>query len=55
MDREKLTSRLKELEAEHTKTQYMVLALDGAIQDCKYWLAQLDKPEEETNDKNNSE
>lgn len=52
MDKEKITQRIKELEDEKAKLQANWAALEGAIQDSKYWLSKL---EEETNDKDSSD
>jgi hypothetical protein len=40
MDKEKLESRLKQLEQEKIAAVY---SYDGAIQDCKFWIQELDK------------
>lgn len=53
MTKEAVEARLKQLEEEKLK---LILAYDGAIQDCKYWLEQLNPvKEEEKNDQNSTE
>lgn len=41
MNREKLEERIKTLETERDQMRTNLVAYDGAIQDCKYWLSQL--------------
>lgn len=55
MTREKLESRLAELQSEFLRAKNLyeqsranVDALAGAIQDCQYWLQELDTKSEET-------
>jgi len=43
MDKEKLEARLVTLQKELEQIQANGNALLGAIQDCKYWLAELEK------------
>ena len=44
----KYQERIKEYEAEKERLIGALNALNGAIEDCKYWLAELEK-EEKTN------
>jgi hypothetical protein len=53
MDKEKVQARLTELESERAKAMNLLMALDGAIQDSKYWLTELEK--EDKNDEDTSE
>jgi predicted nuclease with TOPRIM domain len=41
MNKEKLEERLKTLETEQAQLKNNLVAYEGAIQDCKYWLEQL--------------
>lgn len=43
IDRVALTERMASLEAQRTQTIANLQAITGAIEDCAYWLAQLDK------------
>ena len=52
MDKEKILERIKQLEDEKLRVQATYTVLEGAIQDSKYWLSQL---EGESNGENNSE
>lgn len=45
IDREALTERMSQLEKDRDQTIARLQAIVGAIQDCAYWLAQLDKSE----------
>ena len=48
MDVKTIKERIVTLEAQRAQTISNVHALDGAIQDCKFWLEQISKPK--TND-----
>ena len=39
--------RLDAIHADITKTREMLLRLDGAEQDCRYWLAKVTEEEEQ--------
>lgn len=43
---ELLNQRIKEIETEKIMHGQMIFTLDGALQDCLYWLEQLTKPVE---------
>jgi hypothetical protein len=47
MDREKLEKRKADLLASLEQLKANMIATDGAIQECNYWLAQLDTEEAE--------
>lgn len=51
MTRTQLEDRIKLLEQERENLKMTFPAYDGAIQDCKYWLAELDKAETKTETK----
>lgn len=44
MTKEKLEERIKLLETERDATKASLMAYEGAIQDCKHWLTQLEVP-----------
>jgi len=44
MTKEKLEDRRTALQTEFERLRSHLEALNGAIQDCNYWLAELDKP-----------
>ena len=48
MDVKTIKERIVTLEAQRAQTISNVHALDGAIQDCNFWLEQISKPK--TND-----
>lgn len=48
MTKEKILERIKTLEAEREQVRSTLLAYEGALQDCRHWLGQLE--EEKTND-----
>jgi len=50
MTKEKLEDRIKQLETEREQVKATLLAYEGALQDCKYWLIELEK--EEVNGRN---
>jgi hypothetical protein len=43
MTKEKLQERIDQLEAERKQVEATLLAYAGAIQDCQYWLKQLEE------------
>lgn len=43
MTRQQIEDRIKNLETEREQMRSTLVAYEGAIQDCKYWLAQLEK------------
>jgi hypothetical protein len=47
MDKVKLQERINQLNAEKDNAIRHASACDGAIQDCNYWIAELDKKENE--------
>jgi len=47
MDKEKLEKRLAELQASLKQVEANGNALLGAIQECQYWLAQIEQTENE--------
>ena len=49
IDKEKIQQRIKQLETEREQTRINLVAYEGAIQDCNYWLKELEKPVEEEN------
>lgn len=46
MDKTQVQDRIKQLETEREQVKATLLAYEGAIQDCNYWLSQMDKPKE---------
>lgn len=46
MDKEKINARLAELEKARQQTLANLNAIIGAIQECNYWLAEADKPQD---------
>ncbi len=42
MDRDRILARIKELETQADKLKADLNAVGGAIQDCEFWLSQLD-------------
>lgn len=42
--KEKIQDRIKLLEKEKEQVKSAVLAYEGALQDCHYWLEQMEKP-----------
>lgn len=46
MTKEKIQERLKTLENEREQMKTTLIAYEGAIQDCKYWLEQMETPSE---------
>ena len=48
MNEKTIKERIATLEAQRAQTISNVHAIEGAIQDCKFWLEQISKPQ--TND-----
>jgi len=48
MNEKTIKERIKTLEAQRAQAVSNVHAVEGAIQDCKFWLEQISKPQ--TND-----
>lgn len=46
--KEKIDERLKVLKNNLQQLEAHVQALNGAVQDCEYWLTVIDEPEAET-------
>lgn len=46
MDKTKIQERIKTLETERDQLRNNLVAYEGAIQDCKYWLEQMETPSE---------
>jgi hypothetical protein len=44
MDRAALEARIADLEAQRERTIATVNVINGAIEDCKYWLSVIDQP-----------
>ncbi len=44
MTKEKILERIKLLENEKEQVKATVIAYEGAIQDCRHWLQQLEEP-----------
>ena len=47
MTKEKLLAKIAELEQRKAQLLANGNAINGAIEECKYWLAELEKPEKE--------
>ena len=47
MTKEQIESRLNELRQEKERTALMIHVIDGAIQDCEYWLKKLEEPKKD--------
>lgn len=43
MTREEIEARITDLEAQMKNAEMTVAAIDGAIQDCRWWLRQLEE------------
>lgn len=41
MTKDKLEARIKQLETEREQVKATLLAYEGALQDCNYWLKEL--------------
>jgi len=50
IDRAALTERMAALESDRNQAIANIQAITGAIQDCAYWLAQLDNEETQTDE-----
>jgi hypothetical protein len=50
MNREQIEARLAELRKEMEQLHANANAVSGAIQDCEYWLAQIDAEEKPKSD-----
>lgn len=48
MTKEAIEARIQQLQREQEQLVAKTNAFSGAIQDCKYWLEQLEKPIEKT-------
>lgn len=46
MDKTKIQERIKTLETERDQLRNNLVAYEGAIQDCNYWLEQLETKSE---------
>lgn len=40
-----IKARMQQLEAQKKQLQANLIAVDGALQDCEYWLAQFNEPD----------
>lgn len=47
MTKDQVQDRIKILETSREQVRISLLAHEGAIQECLYWLSQMDKPSEE--------
>lgn len=47
MTLDKLQKRITQLNQERDQLKANLIAYDGAIQDCNYWLSELDQVKEE--------
>ena len=47
MNKEAIEARLAQLRADLAKVQGTFSAIQGAIQDCEYWLTQIEETSEE--------
>jgi F0F1-type ATP synthase membrane subunit b/b' len=43
MDKTRIQERLTQLETEREQARATLAAYEGAIQDCKFWLAEIEK------------
>ena len=50
MDKGRILARLAELEAQAEKLKADLNAVGGAIQDCQFWLAELDAAPADANE-----
>lgn len=50
MTKEQILERIKELETNRESMKGNFIAIEGAIQDCNYWMEQLDKAVSEKKD-----
>lgn len=44
MTKDQIQARIKELEANKETMKGNFIAIEGALQDCQYWLTQMDTP-----------
>ena len=51
MTKEQIQDRIKQLETEREQLKTTLIAYEGALQDCKFWLEQMDKKETDVKDK----
>lgn len=51
MNKELIQERIKLLEQEREQARNTLIAYEGAIQDCKYWLEQVESKSIEKDDK----
>ena len=42
MNKEAIEARIQQLTADKEKSAQLTILLDGAIQDCEFWLAQIE-------------
>ena len=54
MTKDKLLERIKQLETEREQVKATLLAYEGALQDCQYWLSTLEQKEEVNGGDSNS-
>lgn len=47
MTLDKILERIKTLEQERDQLRNNLIAYEGAIQDCRHWLEQLEKDEQD--------
>lgn len=47
MDKQEVLARIQQLEFQKVQSIAQANAIDGAIQDCKYWIEEFDKKERE--------
>lgn len=47
MNKDKINERIQTLEKEREQVKATLLAYEGALQDCNYWLSQLETVTEE--------
>lgn len=52
MNVEQIQERIKQLEQEREQVRLSLIAYDGALQDCQYWLNQIDDKEKENGEVN---
>jgi len=46
MDKTQVQDRIKQLETEREQVKATLLAYEGAIQDCNYWLSKMEETKE---------
>lgn len=47
MTKEQLEDRIKTLTQDRDNLKATIIAYEGAIQDCMFWIQEIDKPKEE--------